>query len=78
MRPASNMKIVTAVTTLAALGPQARFTTRVRAGATPTDIVLEGGGDPLLSTKDLRKLANATAKVLPAGNQSGSFCSHTP
>ena len=67
MLPASNMKIVTAVTTLAALGPQARFTTRVRAGATPTDIVLEGGGDPLLSTKDLRKLANATAKVLPAG-----------
>ncbi len=65
--PASNMKIVTAVTTLAALGPQARFTTRVRAGATPADIVLEGGGDPLLSTKDLRKLANATAKVLPAG-----------
>ncbi len=67
MLPASNMKIVTAVTTLAALGPQARFTTRVRAGATPADIVLEGGGDPLLSTKDLRKLANATAKVLPAG-----------
>ena len=39
----------------------------MRAGATPTDIVLEGGGDPLLSTKDLRKLANATAAVLPAG-----------
>lgn len=67
MRPASNMKIVTAVTALAALGPQARFTTRVRAGATPTEIVLEGGGDPLLSTKDLRRLANATARVLPAG-----------
>jgi serine-type D-Ala-D-Ala carboxypeptidase/endopeptidase (penicillin-binding protein 4) len=67
MLPASNMKIVTAVTTLAALGPQARFTTRVRAGATPSDIVLEGGGDPLLSTKDLRKLANAAAKVLPVG-----------
>ena len=31
MRPASNMKIVTAVTALAALGPEARFTTRVRA-----------------------------------------------
>lgn len=67
MLPASNMKIVTAVTALAALGPQARFTTKVRAGATPTDLVLEGGGDPLLSTKELRKLANATAKVLPAG-----------
>jgi D-alanyl-D-alanine carboxypeptidase/D-alanyl-D-alanine-endopeptidase (penicillin-binding protein 4) len=67
MLPASNMKIVTAVTALAALGPQARFTTKVRAGATPADIVLEGGGDPLLSTTDLRRLANATAKALPAG-----------
>ena len=67
MLPASNMKIVTAVTALAALGPQARFTTRVRAGATPADIVLEGGGDPLLSTTELRKLANKTARALPAG-----------
>lgn len=67
MRPASNMKIVTAVTALAALGPDTRFVTRVRAGATPTDIVLEGGGDPLLSTKDLRRLATRTAKALPAG-----------
>ena len=67
MLPASNMKIVTAVTALAALGPDTRFVTRVRAGATPGDIVLEGGGDPLLSTTDLRKLANRTAKALPAG-----------
>ena len=65
--PASNMKVVTAVTTLATLGPDARFTTKVRAGATPTDIVLEGGGDPLLSTTDLRRLANMTARALPAG-----------
>ena len=67
MLPASNMKIVTAVTALATLGPDARFVTRVRAGATPADIVLEGGGDPLLSTKELRRLANKTARVLPAG-----------
>ncbi len=67
MLPASNMKIVTAVTALATLGPEARFTTRVRAGASPTDIVLEGGGDPLLSSRELRKLANKTARVLPAG-----------
>jgi serine-type D-Ala-D-Ala carboxypeptidase/endopeptidase (penicillin-binding protein 4) len=67
MLPASNMKIVTAVTTLATLGGQARFTTRVRAGATPADIVLEGGGDPLLSSTELRRLAKATAKTLPAG-----------
>ena len=66
MLPASNMKIVTAVTALAALGTETRFTTRVRAGATPTDLVLEGGGDPLLSTRDLQKLANRTAAALAA------------
>lgn len=66
MLPASNMKVITAVTTLAALGSGARFTTKVRAGATPNDIVLEGGGDPLLSTRDLRRLANATASALAA------------
>ena len=65
--PASNMKIVTAVTALAALGADAQLTTRVRVGATPADLVLEGGGDPLLSTADLQRLANLTAKALPAG-----------
>lgn len=64
--PASNMKIVTAVTTLATMPPDTRFTTRVRAGAAPTEIVLEGGGDPLLSTRDLQKLANATSRALVA------------
>ncbi|MDA2986237.1 MAG: D-alanyl-D-alanine carboxypeptidase [Actinomycetota bacterium] len=67
MIPASNMKIVTAVTALATMGPDARFTTKVRSGAAPGEIVLEGGGDPLLSTKELRKLAVATAATLPAG-----------
>lgn len=64
MLPASNMKIVTAVTALATMGPDTRFTTKVRAGAAPGEVILEGGGDPLLTTKELRKLANATAKVL--------------
>lgn len=67
MLPASNMKIVTAVTALAALGADHRFTTRVRAGATPGEVILEGGGDPLLSTKELRQLATRTAATLPAG-----------
>ena len=64
MLPASNMKIVTAVTALATLGPDTRFVTRTRSGATPTDVVLEGGGDPLLSTRDLRRLATRTATAL--------------
>ncbi len=67
MLPASNMKIVTAVTTLAALGPDAQLTTRVRTGATPADVVLQGGGDPLLSSADLRHLANLTAQTVPPG-----------
>ena len=67
MLPASNMKIVTAVTALAALGADHRFTTRVRAGATAGEVILEGGGDPLLSTKELRQLATQTAATLPEG-----------
>ena len=64
--PASNMKIVTAVTALATMGPDRRFATKVRAGA-PGEVILEGGGDPLLTTKELRQLANATAATLPPG-----------
>ena len=68
MLTASNMKIVTAVAALATMPPETRFTTRVRAGATPADVVLQGGGDPLLSTKQLQKLARTTAAALPAGS----------
>jgi D-alanyl-D-alanine carboxypeptidase/D-alanyl-D-alanine-endopeptidase (penicillin-binding protein 4) len=67
MLPASNMKIVTAVTSLATMGTETRFVTQVRAGAAPGELILEGGGDPLLSTKDLRKLANRAARTVPPG-----------
>ena len=69
MLPASNMKIVTAVNVLATMAPADRFVTRVRAGATATDIVLEGAGDPLLTTSDLQALARATAERLTAGSR---------
>jgi len=62
--PASNMKIVTAVTTLSTMGADAVLTTRVRAGALPNEVILEGGGDPLLTTSDLQSLASRTAKQL--------------
>lgn len=62
--PASNMKIVTAVTALATMGATTRLTTTVRAGATPTDVILEGGGDPLLTTEHLLRLAKRTARGL--------------
>lgn len=67
--PASNMKIATAVAVLATMGEAARFTTAVRSGATPSDLVLEGGGDPLLTTADLDDLAADTAARLPAGSR---------
>ena len=62
--PASNMKLVTAVDALTALGADTKFTTRVRAGATATDVILQGGGDPLMSNADLKDLAGQTAKQL--------------
>lgn len=67
MLPASNMKIVTAVNALATMGTDVRFPTKVHAGAAPGEVILEGGGDPLLSTKDLRKLANRTARTIAPG-----------
>ena len=73
--PASTTKVVTAVAALAALGPDARFTTTVRqAGDT---VVLVGGGDPTLAVNEypssdyprpatLAQLAAGTARALKA------------
>jgi D-alanyl-D-alanine carboxypeptidase len=73
--PGSTTKLVTAATALAVLGPEARFTTRVRQqGGT---IVLVGGGDPTLAVNaypssdypqpaTLAALAASTARVLKA------------
>lgn len=69
MLPASNMKVVTAVTALATLGPEKTFTTRVLAGSGPGQIILQGGGDPLLTTKDLLRLARETAASMPGGGR---------
>lgn len=63
--PASNTKIVTALAALSVLGEKKRIYTQVRAGAArPKWIHLVGGGDPLLSDKDIRRLAWRTAKKL--------------
>jgi serine-type D-Ala-D-Ala carboxypeptidase/endopeptidase (penicillin-binding protein 4) len=73
--PASTTKVVTAVAALAALGPDARFTTTVRqVGGTA---VLVGGGDPTLAVNGypssdyprpatLAQLAAGTARALKA------------
>ncbi|MDX6748353.1 D-alanyl-D-alanine carboxypeptidase [Geminicoccaceae bacterium 1502E] len=61
--PASTVKIVTAAGALAALGPAHRFTTDLLAtagaagGILAGDLVLRGGGDPLLEERHLLALA---------------------
>lgn len=68
-RAASNMKVVTAATALATMGPDKRLITRVRAAANGTDVILEGGGDPLLSRSQVSALADRTAKTLKRGDR---------
>jgi serine-type D-Ala-D-Ala carboxypeptidase/endopeptidase (penicillin-binding protein 4) len=77
IEPASTTKLATAVAALHVLGPSARFTTRVVAGASAGSIVLVGGGDPTLAAgpapaadyprpATLDALAAATARTLRA------------
>lgn len=66
MLPASNMKIITAVTALSTMGAAGQLTTRVRPGVAPNEVILEGGGDPLLSSRDLESMARKASKQLAA------------
>ena len=51
--PASTTKLLTMGAALATLGPDHTFTTRVVRGRGPREVVLVGGGDPLLASKPL-------------------------
>jgi len=62
--PASTMKLVTAATSLVTLGADHRFTTAVVRGDSPDEVVLVGGGDPLLTAAELGVLAQRTARKL--------------
>ena len=63
--PASNMKIVTAITALRAMGPDKRFTTRV-VSLGKGKVAIVGGGDATLSKTGLEKLARDTAAAIKA------------
>lgn len=66
--PASVAKLATVTAALAVLGTGHRFTTEVlatgplRDGLVAGDVILRGGGDPLLATQDLRELAGTLAR----------------
>jgi D-alanyl-D-alanine carboxypeptidase/D-alanyl-D-alanine-endopeptidase (penicillin-binding protein 4) len=51
--PASTTKLLSVGAALGALGPDHRFSTRVVRGKKPREVVLVGGGDPLLASKPL-------------------------
>lgn len=68
--PASNLKIYTSACALDTFGPGHRFKTVVRAvgpienGVLQGDLQLIGGGDAMLSSKDLQKLARRVLEEL--------------
>ena len=65
MRPASSMKVITAVTALDKLGGDYQFSTQLYSTVAPTDSVLQGslvargGFDPLFGRDDLRAFVEA-------------------
>lgn len=57
LMPASNEKLVTAFVALTTLGPNRTFSTVVKVDTARDTLWLKGGGDPALSTAQLRALA---------------------
>jgi len=68
-RAASNTKLVVAVTALATAGPNKALTTYARLAANGKDVILQGGGDPLLSPSQIYSLADRTAAKLKRGSK---------
>lgn len=79
--PASTNKLLTSAAVLSAYGADYRIKTSVVQASSPTDLVLVGGGDPLLRTTpaapdespaaSLTDLADQTANALKAAASSG-------
>jgi len=64
--PASTTKLVTASNALTLFGPNRQWTTRVRTGAAVNQVVVQGSGDPSLSSSMLDAMATTTATWLLA------------
>lgn len=64
LKPASTTKLVTAANALTVFGPDKRFTTRVRAGSTRDRVIVQGSGDPSLSSVQLDAMARSVAATL--------------
>ena len=64
MLPASNMKIITATNALSTMAPTKTFTTAVFPGLTSGRVVLQAGGDPLLTKRNLKTLATKVAAAV--------------
>ena len=64
MIPASTFKTLTTVASLDLLGPEFQFVTELKSetpveGVISNDLLIRGGGDPMLSMVDLEKMADA-------------------
>ncbi len=66
-RAASNTKLVVAVTALGTMRPGREFTTYALRAANGKDVILQGGGDPLLTRSQIASLADRTASKLKLG-----------
>ena len=64
LMPASTNKLVTASNALTLFGPTKQWTTRVRTGPAVHQVVLQGSGDPSLTSANLDAMAATTATWL--------------
>jgi D-alanyl-D-alanine carboxypeptidase/D-alanyl-D-alanine-endopeptidase (penicillin-binding protein 4) len=64
LRGASTTKLATATNALHTLGTTTRFPTRIVTGRNSREVVIVAGGDPLLTSSQLRSLARTTALAL--------------
>lgn len=61
--PASTLKVLTALCALETLGPAHRFSTRFFLDRHAV-LIMKGGGDPLLTSRELKHIAGALEKIL--------------